>query len=177
MGWVAPTNVATGDVLTAAGWNQAVVANEQALYAIMANVQSVHKTSTWQAALSGSYQDVTGLSATITPTLATSKVLVTATVLASTTVTTASMLTGRVWRGSSATVLPFVAAATQQSANTNWFLLHIQYLDSPATTAATTYQFQIAGSNGGTNYTYVNLRGDATSTQATSSFTLQEIPV
>lgn len=31
MAWVTPTNVATGDVLTAATWNQAVVANAEAI--------------------------------------------------------------------------------------------------------------------------------------------------
>lgn len=140
----------------------------------VSNVVSTHKTSSWTSALNGNWQDVTGLSVSITPKRSTSNVLVVATVLASTTVTAPSMIGGRVWRNSSATVLPFVASSTQQSGNTNWHLLRIEYLDSPSTTSSTTYQFQLYGSNGATNYTYVNIRGDGTVT-ATSSITATEV--
>jgi hypothetical protein len=140
----------------------------------MANVQSTHKTNSWTSALNLNWQDITGLSASITPFLATSKVLVTAVVHFGSTVTAGSQFNLRVQRGGGATTLPFVGARNvyQQA---EWGMFSYSYLDSPATTSATTYQAQIVGSNGNTNYTYVNLRGDSAAT-ATSSITVQEIP-
>lgn len=139
------------------------------------NIVSTHKTSTWTSAANLNFQDVTGLSVSITPTRSTSKILITATVHASTSYTGASLFNGQVWRGSSATILPFIAASTQQSGNTNWCLLQIQYLDSPATTSSTTYQFQISNTNGSTSTYYVNRRGDSATVLATSSITATEV--
>lgn len=175
MAWTTPTVRSAGDAILASDQN--IWVNDLIdLRAVLANTKQTHKTDSFTAALSAAWQDVTGLSVSITPTSSTSKIHISAVVLASTTVTSASLTNGRVWRNSVATVLPFTAAATQQSGNTNWHLLRIEYIDSPATTSATTYQFQILNSNMAANYTYVNLRGDGTAT-ATSSITVREIPV
>jgi hypothetical protein len=174
MAWTTPATFTAGQTLTAAQMN-VMQDNLSALYASATNTKSTHLTSTWTSALNLSWQDVTGLAVSITPTSATSKVLVLATVHFGSTVTSGTNINGRVQRGSGAVTLPFVAARNvyQQA---EWGMLQIAYLDSPATTSATTYQFQIVGSNGNTNYTYVNLRGDSAAT-ATSSITVQEVPV
>lgn len=140
---------------------------------IVSNVQSTHKTTSWTSALSLGWQDVTGLSATITPTRSTSKILVSAVVHFGSTVTAGSNFNIRVQRGAGATTLPFVAACNVSATN-QWGILTLEYLDSPATNSAITYQVQIVGSNGNTNYTYVNLRGDGAAT-ATSSVTVTEV--
>lgn len=139
----------------------------------ISNVVSTHKTTSWQSALNLNWQDITGLSATIAPTRSTSKVLVSAVVHFGSTVTAGSNFNLRVQRGGGATTLPFVAACVV-SAQAQWGVLTLEYLDSPATTSALTYQVQIVGSNGNTNYTYVNLRGDSAAT-ATSSVTVTEV--
>jgi hypothetical protein len=173
MAYTAPTNFTAGQTLTAAQLN-AVQANIAALYAIEANTQSTHFTTTsWQSALNLNWQDVTNFSVAITPSLSTSKVLVLATVHFGSTVTAGTNINARITRNG--TVLPYIAARNvyQQA---EWGLLQIAYLDSPASTSAQTYQVQILGSNGNTNYTYVNLRGDGAAT-ATSSIVVREVPV
>jgi hypothetical protein len=139
----------------------------------ISNVVSTHKTTSWTSALNLNWQDVTGLSASITPTRSTSKILVSAVVHFGSTVTAGSNFNLRVQRGGGATTLPFVAARNvyQQA---EWGMFAYEYLDSPATTSAITYQVQIVGTNGNTNYTYVNLRGDSAAT-ATSSITVTEV--
>ena len=145
--------------------------------AIMANVVSTHFTSTFTFPnLSSTYQNATGLAATITPTLSTSKVLVTAVVHVSTTHPGPTLFNARVTRNG--TALPFVSSATipNTGGSYNWALLQLSYLDSPATTSAMPYQFQVANSNGATNTYYVNYRGDGGAINSTSSITVQEIP-
>jgi hypothetical protein len=175
MPWTTPTVRNAGDAILASDQN--IWVNDLIdLRAVLANTKQTHKTDTWGAAANASYQDVTGMSVSITPTSATSKIEITVVLHASTTFTGASLFNARVWRGSSATPLAFVAAGTQPSGNTTWTVLHLVFVDSPATTSATTYQVQMSNSNGATNTAYVNIRGDATTT-ATSSITAREIPV
>tara|TARA_R110000868_G_scaffold34930_2_gene125570 strand:- start:125 stop:664 length:540 start_codon:yes stop_codon:yes gene_type:complete len=178
MAWTNPATWLAGSTLTAASLNEQLRDNMLALNALAAsasNVQSTHKTTTWAAALSLSWQDVTGFSVAITPTAATSKVLVHVVAHVGSTVGGLTQITMRVTRNGGAVVLPALSAS-RFSASNQQGLLVLAYLDSPATTAATTYQVQIAGSNGNTNYTYLNLTGDGTGT-STSSVTVQEVPV
>jgi hypothetical protein len=172
MAWTTPTIRSAGDAILASDQN--IWVNDLIdLRAVLANTKQTHKTDQWQSALSLAYQDVTGLSVSITPTSNTSKILVMATVHTSSTINAGSLFLGQIKRG--ATTLPFQSAATQ-TGNTSWAILNFCYLDSPATTSATTYQFSIYNTNMATNYAYVNTRGDAGST-ATSSITVREIPV
>ena len=133
-------------------------------------VVSNTKTDTFSVSLAaGNVADITGLSATITPTSATSKILAIVNVTAGSTRSNG--------KGNATFVLKrdatqigigdassnrFRASATQLSwnlsdgssrANVAW-----NYLDSPATTSATTYQVEIANAfNAGTTETlYVN---------------------
>lgn len=136
-------------------------------------VVSTTKTDTFSVSLTaGSVADITGLSATITPTSATSKVLAIVNVTAGSTRTDGKANATFVLKRDSTQIgiadtasNRFRASATQLSwnladgssrANIAW-----NYLDSPATTSATTYQVEIANAfNSGTTETlYVN-RGD-----------------
>ena len=131
---------------------------------------------------STSYTDVTGLSVTLTPASASSRILVIANLFIGT--TSGNFFTlGQVVRNS--TVLPintgssggwqaWANSGSLTSGNDNRSVVHngITYLDEPATTSATTYKIQVrAGNNTG----YVNrwaLNGDAV---AVSSITVMEI--
>lgn len=156
-------------------------------------IVSTTKTDTFSVSLAvGNVADITGLSATITPTSATSKVLAIVNVTAGSTRTNG--------KGNATFVLKrdttqigiadassnrFRASATQLSwnlddgssrANVAW-----NYLDSPATTSATTYQVEIGNAfNSGTTATlYVN-RGETDTDyiglpRSVSTITLMEV--
>jgi hypothetical protein len=114
---------------------------------IGSNVVSVTKTDTFTSS-SNTFVDITGLSATITPSSATSKILVVA------------MLTGSQDIGTNSAFLQLVRDSTAiaigdaegvRSRVTTTFAVYetfslastnIVYLDSPATTSATTYKIQ-----------------------------------
>ena len=119
-------------------------------------VVSTNKTDTFSTT-STSYTDITGLSVSITPTLATSKVLVMVSFSASVSTDLAMMF--QLVRGSTAINIGDAAGSrTRASASMiandtaiqygtfNW-----QFLDSPATTSATTYKVQMFV-NTGTGY-------------------------
>jgi|LakMenEpi03Aug12_release.lakeMendotaPanAssembly.Ray.scaffolds.fasta_scaffold484987_1 hypothetical protein len=119
---------------------------------------------------SGSYVDVTGLAATITPTSSSSKILVIANL-------SYSASAGRdaafqVLRGS--TVIPTgVTGSVLNGAYTfSMFSLAQSYLDSPATTSATTYKIQVYVS---ADTIFVNRRALDTTFTGQSTITLMEI--
>lgn len=124
-------------------------------------IAQVIKASTSSLTTAGSsYTDVSGLSVTITPTLSTSKILILAAY--DVTVSNGSSIywTGfsRLVRGS--TVLDSrIAGGYYPSTNlgslANYVTTSINYLDSPATTSATTYKIQA-----------LNLYGSPTQVQA-----------
>ena len=151
MPWVSPTNVATGDVLTAATWNQDVVENTSVLRALT-NVQQTFLTGTNGVANSTTYVDVNdgtaNLAVTITPTYSTSKILVTVHLYVG--VSAGTQVSARLLRGS--TVIGggvtasnrqgvFAAIYSEDSGRNE--SLDYTYLDSPATTSATTYKVQL----------------------------------
>lgn len=116
------------------------------------NVQSTLKTDTYATTLTQTWQDVTGMTVTITPTVATSKVLLSVTVNVSGQVTFGAGQAGvqvRLLRG--ATVIGRGDAAG--SRERGWTMprqsqfglgqVAATFLDSPATTSATTYKVQI----------------------------------
>lgn len=129
-------------------------------------VQATYSTSTLVA--STSFTD-TGLTATITPTSASSKILVLANVNAW--ISRSSNAQGhqmKLVRGATDIYLPAGSAYSNAFFNAggatvvqgNWFC-PVQYLDSPATTSATTYKIQGAA--------YVTSNGGSVTYQDTSS--------
>jgi hypothetical protein len=112
---------------------------------------------------STSYTDVTGLSVSITPSSATSKILVFGTIVIS---NTTDMVAMQLVRGS--TPIQVGVAASNRYAATADFrasadqaisaAVPLNFLDSPATTSSTTYKIQVSSRTSGT--TRVNASGD-----------------
>jgi hypothetical protein len=119
-------------------------------------VQTV-KTDTFSTN-STTFVDVTGLTVTITPTNSANKILVTANFQVQTTAT--SSVGCRLVRnstpifvGDAAGSRPQASAVTNVGANYNWSgQSSITFLDSPATTLATTYKIQMFEGQGNTGY-------------------------
>ena len=140
-------------------------------------VVSVNKVNAFTTT-SSSPVDVTGLSVNITPSSATSKILVLAQIY-----------------GSSETATGFYVNLVRNSTNLNigtagsgpgnstvgsyfasgslWSTSPIMFLDSPATTSATTYKIQLF--NSGTGTLAVNKRADDTAVGGSSTITVLEI--
>lgn len=142
------------------------------------------KTDTFTST-SGSWTDVTGLSVSITPLFATSKILVITSLAAHGATTTGC--TGRVVRDS--TAIGVAASAGSRSAGgmgefytprTDQLATYTStVLDAPATTSALTYKVQvISGSNGGYQVSVNRTYDDSNSvsiTRGASSITVMEI--
>ncbi len=132
----------------------------------------------------GSYTDVTGLSVTITPTSATSKILVMASVNGNGQIG-GNFAAIQLVRASTAIFVGDAAGsrvqATTQLSQVSQDTFHgtpITFLDSPATTSSTTYKIQ-GCSLGATGYFYVNRTPSDTNNSSTprgaSSITVMEI--
>jgi len=148
---------------------------------ILQVVQTV-KTDTFSAATQ-TYTDVTGVSASITPSSTSSKVLIR--VLMPTTSNTQQAVYMRVTRGgstisgslSSAGSATATAAAVQSSCgyitvSGNMYQIQplvLEYLDSPASTSSQTYQVQVRGGSGANNI-YVNYQGASTTNNNNADF-------
>lgn len=175
-----PSTFVAGDVLTAAQMN-----NLRGAFRVL-QVVSTTKTDTFTTT-STSFTDVTGLSATITPSATSNLVLVLVSMGMSNTVAQAYVHSALI-RGSTQIALGDAAGTRTRAFNgmmqaggtaVNNEVLNFGggiFLDSPATTAATTYKMQIrVNANTGT----VNRNGgdaDASTTPRTvSSITLMEI--
>ena len=119
------------------------------------NVVQTVKTDTFTTS-STSFTDITGFSATITPTSATSKVLVLAYLAISNTSDLATAI--RLDRDGTDTIFIGDAGAANQIRSTaggrNTTLqensITVVYVDSPATTSAVTYKVRLAAPGGGT---------------------------
>ena len=138
------------------------------------NIVQTVKTTSFSTA-STSFTDVTGLAVSITPRSSSSLVLVTVSIFTGNSGN--NLHTFNLLRGSTNLAQPSadtysgsmnasVGTATDQTVS-------LTFLDSPATTAATTYKIQMKVS-GGTGY--VCRRGDLASVSAASIITAQEIP-
>jgi hypothetical protein len=149
-----PAAFTAGQVLTAAQQN--------ALRGAFRVLQVVSTAKTNQfTTTSTSFTDITGLSATITPSSATSKILIFAMVSISTSVATGDSVSIRLSGGNSTAFVGDanganrIRAALYSNNRADWGVTHsilpgnIVYLDSPATTSATTYVVQ-ARVNAGT---------------------------
>jgi len=146
---------------------------------------STAKTDTYSQSVSLTYTDVTGLSVSITPTLATSKVYVS--VLLHTANDTASGERGmfRIMRDSTAIGIADTAGSRTRATTGYFSLLNTQmmnmygmnFLDSPATTSATTYKIQMFNTSGAVQYVNrTSDNADATYTgRVISTITVMEI--
>ena len=139
---------------------------------IGSNVVQAVKTDTFTTS-STSYVPVTGLSVSITPSTATSKVLVIVSVFASNTSTADNSLF-RLYRGATsinegASGYTAYVRETNDVQLTHWGAV---YLDSPASAASTTYSIQGAASDGTLT---VNRRGATAGGAGVSSITVIEV--
>lgn len=149
-------------------------------------VVSTAKTDTFTSS-SGTFTDVTGLSVTITPSSATSKVLVQLSVNGNGGTASASMI-GRLVRGSTAIAIGDAAGSRSRATFGNSIAAGssdiinnaVTFLDSPATTSATTYKIQVL-SDSSPNLVYINRSssdGDlATRARSISTITVMEVAV
>ena len=119
---------------------------------------------------STSYVDVTGLSASITPTRSDSKILVRVCVMIGTG-NTANDNFIRVLRGST-NILTTDYCVRNDEGTSNNTEYTIEVLDSPSTTSQTTYKLQ---GKAETNEIFVNRRGDPSVTMGQSTITLMEV--
>ena len=134
-------------------------------------VQTTTATST--ATASTSYVDATDITATITPTLSTSKILVTinTTVGADGNFNLAPNVQTQIMRGATSLIESGpILIYTNVSQTASFFTQRISlvYLDSPATTSATTYKLQVKKGNG---------TSGTAGYAGTSTVTLQEVLV
>jgi hypothetical protein len=125
---------------------------------------------------STSYVDVTGFNATITPSSSSSKILVLITIGGVSNSTTATC-SFRVFRGGTWIAQPASAPGNGAGSFTSWNTTYaptasFNFLDSPATTSATTYKLQMVV-DGGTGY--FNRHPTNVLYNSTSSLTLMEI--
>jgi hypothetical protein len=138
-------------------------------------VVSFTKTDSFSTA-STSFVEVTGFSATITPTSATSKILILV-VSNQSTVSSSGLTTYNLIRDSTNICQPATSTTfTGSMVNyvgiaDNVVPFSISFLDSPATTSATTYKMQVKSN---TNTVYINRRVTA-DVAITSTITLMEI--
>ena len=140
-------------------------------------LQVVSTTKNDTFSMTGGFTDITGLTATITPTSSSSKIMVWVTSFQSNS-STSGLTTYNLVRNStnicqpSNTGLSFSGTAVcYTSFADNVFPFSFTFLDSPATTSATTYKVQMK-SNTGT--VYINRR-DTADTAVTSTITVMEI--
>ena len=142
---------------TGANANQILVPAGQTLHAPghVIQVQSVAKTNSFLTS-STSITDVPGLAVTITPKFANSKILVRGFInTGTTTASFCSILLARdstqIFQGDLEGVRPQATAMSYEEGNQGVQDTHApEFLDSPATTSAITYKFQVrVGSGGG----------------------------
>ncbi len=173
--------LAAGDVATAAAWN--VLTNDVIdLRSVLANVKSATVTNITTSTTSTSFGDITGLTVSITPTSATSLVLVSfsASVSSQSADLTLQILRGATVIGSGSgasgtnAISMYGASAYGTSPGNTLVCLANTYLDSPATTSATTYKLQWKSSGA---IVYLNRRWGDTAYSASSSITVMEVPV
>lgn len=139
------------------------------------NVKSTFKDDIFSTT-STSFTDITGMSVSITPTANTSKVLVIAHVYVaagSNNTHSVNLLRGSTNIAQPATGTTTATMNAQFDAAERDKIVSIAYLDSPATTSATTYKLQSKSSNGGT--VYVNRRGDSANVTSVSNITAIEV--
>lgn len=135
-------------------------------------VVSVNKTDEYYLASTGTPTSVPGLSATIIPTSSSSKILILGHCNMSATSNGGDSY-ARLVRNTTLGIGSGAAGYFAQVAGQDYFAVHsrvIYFVDSPATTAATTYTIQVWGQN-----VYVNSRGLNGDFDTSSQIVLMEI--
>jgi len=173
------TTYTAGEVLTAASLNANF--SFAAAGSKLGQVVSTNLASTFSTA-STSYTDITGLSVSITPTAATSKVLVLVGFSASVSADIAVMF--QLVRGSTAIDIGDAAGSRTRASfsmlandtTLQYGTFNLNFLDSPATTSATTYKMQMFVNSG---TAYINRTGSdadaATRPRTAANITVMEI--
>ena len=191
MSTVKTTNLqhpSASDVGITLGADGSVVLPQGFTGGIGSNVVSAALTGTFTTSSpTATYTDITGLTATITPSSATSKVLLIAQVVVSTSDTAGDTLNLRFGGGNATTYVGGAAGSRIQSVfgnvevNAEWAGTTSSYpmvfLDSPATTSAVTYSVQYhirAGTTMFVNRTQADADTNQT-TRAASSITAIEV--
>ena len=147
-------------------------------------VVSTTKTDTWSASLGAgaTSSEVTGFTVSITPSSASNKIFITATITGAVQSQTGYILyrdgAPMDYRGDAAGSRTRVSTAAGSSAYGE--SVTFNYLDSPATTSSTTYSLRILNAEAGTVTAYLNRNpvsdGDAAQTwRAASTITVMEI--
>jgi len=126
--------------------------------------------TTLRGIASATFADITGLSATITPTSASNKILVLVSINGMTSEATVTSIRTRILRDS--TTLEYIDSSIGYSSLSQLYAggVSIGYLDSPATTSSITYKIQFATSSG--NQAYIN---NYTNNNSSSTITLMEV--
>jgi hypothetical protein len=198
MAFTTPGTAVAGSVLTSAFWNTNVRENTNAIRAAQVNVLSATMTGI-QNTTSAAFVDITDgttpLSVTITPSSATSKILILASVNVSFTYPSSQpqavhlRLTGgnssTDYRGNAAGSRERAAYSIQSGANfvpaDSLLNAALMFLDSPATASAITYKAQIKAEGNTTGgVTVNNSRNDSDLVRFgrnASTITVMEIPV
>ena len=177
---IAAPNTSTNRTLTLPDNTGTILTNATA--GTVLQVVSVAKTDVFTTA-STSLVDITGLSASITPTSATSKILVLCS-LSLNVINGNYMAQAVLFRG--ATRISVGDAAGNRTQSSAYATINgdrgrspfaINYLDSPATTSATTYKFQGMVESGGTLYINQNASDldNANNGRTASTIILMEI--
>jgi hypothetical protein len=142
-------------------------------------VLSTTKTNTFTTT-SGTFVDVTGLNVSITPTSTSSKILILAMVTGHATVS-GCFLNGAIARGGTALGLGDASGSqTRTMSQSNYgqdgggmFSMHLNFLDSPNTTSATTYSVQVNSSAHSGSTVFINRsQQDSSDTRARGSSTI-----
>lgn len=147
-----PATFVAGNVLTAAQMNDL-----RGAFRVL-QVVSTTKTDTFSASTSNTFTDITGLSVSITPSATSSKILVLASVVGSATsngVANIQLIRGStaICIGDAASTRPRATTSTDSNSLDQVVPASINFLDSPATTSATTYKLAVnTGDNSGTAY-------------------------
>jgi hypothetical protein len=145
-------------------------------------VVSTTKTDTFSSS-SGSWNDVTGLSVSITPTSSTSRIFVMYSLMTGVTGSQFPMM--RLVRNSTAISVGDASGVRQQVSSVAWssgannvtMMQSMNFLDSPATTSSTTYKLQTIATASETVFVNRNARDDNGSYEprAVSTITVMEI--
>ena len=145
-------------------------------------VVSTTKTDTFTMA-STTFADVTGLSVTITPSSVSSKIYIMAAIACGATPATVAIQSQLLRNSTSISIGDAAGSRTRTSGNalpqaiTDMSFMGINFLDSPATTSATTYKIQVRGNVASTVAVNrsVNDADAATSARTASSITVMEV--
>jgi hypothetical protein len=158
--------VLTADSTAATGLKWAAASSGKVAQVVTAT------TATETSTTSTTYGDVTGLSVSITPTSATSRILVTVTAPCLSYISGAGTAAAalQILRGATS-IADFgrVAGGYAGGEHTGYAVGGLSYIDSPAITSATTYKVQLKAASGST--AYVNRSGE----QNLSTITVTEI--